>query len=207
MAIKCSKCGFVNEDGSNFCNKCGYHLSIDHNDQSPKSDLEWFAQSIYDGNVNLPTENCPIILKKNEEALIVLPNITLKEPRSVRTSLGGYAGPTIRITKGFSIKLGGVSSRSISHEEIKIIDKGTLTITNKRLIFTGLVKTLNYNLNKILSINEFNDGISIQRENKQKPEYFIGTDKLHLNYSRNNNVNNTPFYGSFLKVLIMSQLQ
>ena len=156
MAIKCSNCGFVNEDNSNFCSSCGSPLS-NNATSSPKNDLEWFAQELYDGRMNLPTNNCPIILKKGEIAIAVLDHITLKEPRSVRTSLGGYGGPTIRIAKGFSIRLGGVSSRSTSHEEIKTIDTGILTITNKRLIFSGTMKNLNYNLNKIISINEFED--------------------------------------------------
>ena len=203
MAIKCLKCGFVNEEGSHFCNNCGNELSTN----VPQSNLEWFAQKIYEGKVNLPTQNCPIIMKKNEKPIVVIPNIILKEPRSVRTSVGGYAGPTIRIAKGISFRLGGGSSRSESHEEIKSIDQGTLTITSKRLSFTGTMKNLNYNLNKIMSINEFEDGISIQRENKQKTEYFTGTNNIILNYTRNNQKNQTPFYGALLKATIMSQLE
>lgn len=207
MAIKCLNCGFVNEDNSNFCNNCGASLESNNIPNEPQDDLEWFIQKIYENKVNLPNANCPIILKKNENAVLVMPNITLKEPRSVRTSIGGYGGPTIRITKGISFRLGGASSRSVSHEEIKTIDVGILTITNKRLIFTGSMKTLNYNLNKILSINEFTDGISIQRENKQKIEYFTDTDNITLTYSRNNISNQTPFYGALLKAAIMGQLE
>ena len=203
MAIKCLNCGFVNEDGVNFCNNCGSVLS----NNAPQNDLEWFAQKIYEGKVNLPVHNCPIIIKKNEKPIVVIPNVTLKEPRSVRTSLGGYAGPTIRIAKGFSFRLGGGSSRSESHEEIKTIDKGILTITNKRLAFTGSMKNLNYNLNKIMSIKEFQDGIAIQRENKQKTEYFTGTNDIILNYSRNNTKHQTPFYGALLKATIMGQIE
>lgn len=207
MAIKCLKCGFVNEDNVNFCINCGNNLIDNHNSNAPEDNLEWFAQKIYEGKVNLPTRDCPIILKRNEKPIVVLPNITFKEPRAVRTSIGGYTGPTIRITKGISFKLGGASSRSISHDEIKAIDKGTLTITNRRLIFTGSMKTLNYNLSKILSINEFKDGISIQRDNKQKTEYFTGSDEILLNYKRNNQLNTTPFYGFLLKAVLMSQIE
>lgn len=206
MAIKCLKCGFVNEDNSNFCNNCGEPLNNNtHNE--PVDDLEWFIQKIYKNEVNLPTANCPIILKKNEEAILVMPNVTFREPRSVRTSLGGYGGPTIRIAKGISFKLGGASSRSVSHEEIKKIDVGTLTITNKRLIFTGTMKTLNYNLSKIMSITEFSDGIAIQRENKQKTEYFTDTDNIILTYTRNNITNETPFHGALIKAAIMGQIE
>ena len=208
MAIKCLNCGFVNEDNIRICINCGNDLINNKNTSNiPQSNLELFVQKIYDGKVNLPTRNCPVILKKSEKAILVLPNITLKEPRAVRNSIGGYAGPTIRIAKGISFKLGGASSQSVSHDEIKDIDNGTLTITNKRLIFTGTMKTLNYNLNKIISINDFKDGISIQRDNKQKTEYFTGSDETILNYKIKGQHNSTPFYGIILKAAIMAQLE
>lgn len=207
MAIKCIKCGFINKDSVRFCINCGNDLTKhDDNDNASQYNLEWFKQKIYDGEIKLPTNNCPVILKRNEVPIVILPNITFKEPRAVRTSVGGYAGPTIRIAKGISFKLGGASGRSVSHDEIKAIDNGILTITNKRLIFTGSMKTLNYNLSKILSITEFEDGISIQRDNKQKTEYFTGTNDIIINYNRNNQVIQIPFYGSLLKAAIMGQL-
>lgn len=208
MAIKCLNCGFVNEDNVNFCVNCGNNLIKDNNEANvPQNNLELFVQKIYDGKVNLPTRNCPVILKKTEKAIVVLPNITFKEPRAVRTSVGGYGGPTFRIAKGISFKLGGASSKSVSHDEIKAIDQGTLTITNKRLIFTGTMKTLNYNLSKIILINEFKDGISIQRDNKQKIEYFTGSNETILNYKINGQLNSTPFYGVILKAAIIAQLE
>lgn len=207
MSIRCNYCGNQNVEDAVYCVNCGKPLQNTPEINSNQNDLEWFAEKVYNGKVNLPTENCPIILKKTETAILVLPNIILKEPRSVRTSVGGYGGPTIHITKGISFRLGGGSSRSISHEEIKTIDQGTLTITNKRLTFTGTMKTLNYNLNKIISITEYKEGIAIQRENKQKTEYFLGTNQVTLRYKRNGELNITPFYGLILKAAIMNQLE
>lgn len=208
MAIKCLKCGQINDEAAHFCTNCGNTLLESNNtSNSQQNDLEFFAQQLYENKVHLPTRDCPIILKRAEEAVLVLPNITFKEPRAVRTSVGGYAGPTIRIAKGISFRLGGGTSRSVSHDEIKTIDKGTLTITNKRLIFTGSMKTLNYNLSKILSITDFKDGIGIQRDNKQKTEYFIDCDKTVLNYKVNDQFKSTPFYGTLLKAVIMGQLE
>lgn len=208
MTIKCLKCGQINDEAAHFCTNCGNTLLESNNtSNSQQNDLEFFAQQLYENKVHLPTRDCPIILKRAEEAVLVLPNITFKEPHAVRTSVGGYAGPTIRIAKGISFRLGGGTSRSVSHDEIKTIDKGTLTITNKRLIFTGSMKTLNYNLSKILSITDFKDGIGIQRDNKQKTEYFIDCDKTVLNYKVNDQFKSTPFYGTLLKAVIMGQLE
>ena len=219
MIIKCSRCGFINKDDVNFCVHCGNKLKEDNNTSknntnqgnenfnAPQDELGWLLQKIYDGEINLPNDGCPVILKSGEEPIVVLPDITFREPHAVRTSIGGYGGPTFRIAKGVSFRLGGASSRSVSHDEIQVIDKGILTITNKRLIFTGSMKTLNYNLSKILSINEYRDAIAIQRDNKQKTEYFTDCDKLIFNYNRDGQSKSTPFYGPFLKAVIMSQIQ
>lgn len=178
-----------------------------NNSNSPQNDLDWFLEKISNNEINLPTDDCPVILKRGEEPIVVLPNLILREPQSVRTSYGSYGGPTVRLMKGVSFRLGGASHRSSSHDEIKIIDKGTLTITNKRLIFTGSMKTLNYNLSKILSITEFKDAIGIQKENKQKIEYYTNCDNLRLDYEIDGRTRSIPFYGCLLKAAILSQLQ
>ena len=57
-------------------------------------------------------------------------NITLQEPRAVRQTHAAYGGPTIRVAKGVSFRLGGASARSESHEEIRAIDRGSLNFNN-----------------------------------------------------------------------------
>ena len=194
-----------NNTGNNNAGNNGAHNNTNSN--IPINNLEWLGQQIYEGNLPLPTDGCPIILKKSETPVLVLHNVTLKEPRSVRTSVGGYGGPTIRIAKGFSLRLGGVSHRSMSHEEIHDIDRGTLTITNKRLIFSGSMKLINYNLSKILSITDYKDAIAIQRDNKQKTEYFANLDNIILTYQVDDQSGKTPFYGFLLKAAILGQME
>jgi len=98
---------------------------------------------LVNGNVNLTSSSTsPIIPKKNEKTNLVMNNVSFLEARSVRQTIGGYGGPTFRVAKGVSFRLGGVSARSVSHDEIKKIDQGTLVLTNKRLIFLGDKKKL-----------------------------------------------------------------
>jgi len=47
--------------------------------------------------MSIKQEESPIILKKKEKLYITLPNISLSEPRAVRT--GGYGGPSVRLAK------------------------------------------------------------------------------------------------------------
>jgi hypothetical protein len=39
--------------------------------------------------------------------------------------------PNLRVAKGVSFRLGGASARSESHDEIRVIDQGSLILTNK----------------------------------------------------------------------------
>jgi hypothetical protein len=152
----------------------------------------------------------PVILKKDEVISIIMENINLQEPRAVRQTQAAYGGPTIRVAKGVSFRMGGASARSESHEEIRVIDNGKLVLTNKRLIFIGSKRTVNIDLRKIMAIVPYKDGIESQRENKQKPEYFTGTDKHTINYTINGRSGTVPIYGNVLKAAIqglISKLQ
>ncbi len=115
-----------------------------------------------------------VVIKRGEVAILSLNNVILKEPRAVRVTHGGYAGPRIRVAKGISFGLGTFGSKSESHEEIKEIDRGNLFLTNKRLIFSGTKRSATIRLNKIVSINPFDNGIALRRDGKQKTEYFVG---------------------------------
>lgn len=208
MAKLCRKCGTINSDSALTCYNCGEGIMFDYDytNRIPQN-ASWFADKIYEGKVNLPVANCSIMLKKDEKPEIVIPNVTLKEPRSVRTSSGMYGGPSFRVSKGVSFKLGGAESRSESHEEIRDVDVGTLTITNKRLVFTGQKKTINYNLNKIIAVDQYFEGVGIQRENKQKTEYFIGLDKRIITFKKDGELQRTPFFGILLQQLLLRLIE
>jgi hypothetical protein len=122
----------------------------------------------------------PVILKKNEEALCVLPSIYLCETRAVRVNKGGYGGASFRVAKGVSVHLGQYGGRSESHPEMRRVDEGTLVVTNKRFIYCGRIKTVQVDLRKIMEIDPFDDGIGLHKENREKTQYFTwtNTDKV-----------------------------
>ena len=138
-----------------------------------QNDLALFNQRLESGNPVLPApSDTTIVLKKNEVPVYKIDNVTLSEPRAVRTSSGGYGGTSVRIAKGVTIHSGRTASKSESHDEIKVIDSGELLITNQRVIFLGQNRTTNIDMKKIISITSGPSMIQIQRSNKQKPEYF-----------------------------------
>lgn len=176
--------------------------------KNAQNDMVSFVNALNQGQVNLtPISNPPIILKKNEEACVVFSGITLMEPRAVRQTRGGYAGPTIRVAKGVSFRMGSVAARSESHEELRNIDQGTLVLTNQRLIFIGSKRTTNIDLRKIISITAYKDGIASQRDNKQKTEYFTGIDRHTLTFTMNGRSHNVPFTGLIMKAAVEGKIR
>ena len=171
-----------------------------------KKDIEFVTGVLSRGEFSLRTVSSPAILKKNEEAYLSLPNITLSEPRAVRVSKSAGTGASFRVAKGMTVHSGGGQSRSVSHDEIMAIDKGTFVITNKRIIFVGSKKSVNIDLKKILAINIFKDGISIQRENKQKIEYFTGTNKSEMDFTLDGRKQTLPLEGYIIRAIILGQI-
>ena len=112
-------------------------------------------------------------MRKNEELICILNDISLLEPRTVRSGI--YGGPSFRIARGMYVRLGAF--RSESHEEIQQVDKGTLVLTNKRLVFLGSKRTLEIDLRKILSMEPYSDALGVRISGKTRTIYFSGMDK------------------------------
>ncbi|MHC1625939.1 MAG: hypothetical protein ACXQTG_02760 [Methanoculleaceae archaeon] len=148
------------------------------------------------------TDPSPVILKRGERAVLKIPDVKLKEPRKVRRTYGGGAGPSFRIARGVYLRAGTFGARSESHEEIKEIDSGTLTLTNRRLVFTGGRRTVTIRLNKIVAMEPVNDGITINREGKQRTEYYTGLDRYTLRFNVEGRSYTEPLSGALLAAII-----
>jgi len=114
-----------------------------------------------------------LMLDKGEH--IIYHDFTIcMEPRAVREYVSGRAG--IRLAKG--IWIGGTRGHAESHQELRRIDYGTLTITNKRVIFTGKFKGQNLTFNKISFINTYSDAIQVGIIGRQHTMYFSASNGL-----------------------------
>jgi hypothetical protein len=137
----------------------------------------------------LPTMICDSVPKgfdHDERVLCVLPSVDLLEPRAVRRSTrrgrSAYGGPTIRIARGLSIRLGASgstgTSESESFDELRQIDHGTLILTTKRLAFLGSLRTNSSSLDDLIGVKDVGNGIQVHRERKQKAETYVLTYPL-----------------------------
>jgi hypothetical protein len=151
-------------------NSIAKNLNIQINiDDATKSKLEKLKQYWLIENSDLPEISVQITLPKNEKCYYTT-NVEWLENRTVTKRIN-YGGPSFRlkIMKGVYYNAGSAKVQRITSEELISIDHGQLFITNKRLIFIGLKKNTNIQLNKILSITPFRDGIGIDKESGKSP--------------------------------------
>lgn len=147
-------------------------------------------------------DSSDLILKKGEMVNLTLTGVTFKEPRAVRRTSGGGGGTSFRVAKGVTIRTGTGNSKSESTDEIKNIDTGTLTISTKRIVFSGNIKTITIDLNKIINLTPYTDGIATRRSNKQKTEYFTGTQNTVVNFTYKGEKISIPADGVLLQAII-----
>jgi len=122
----------------------------------------------------IPQDKVSIILKKNEICYATVMGAQLWEDRAVRKTDGGYGGFGFHVAKGVTFHIGKFGATAESQMERRHQDTGNLFVTNKRFVFVGNHKNIDFPLDKILAVEPFSDGIGISRANKQKTEYFIG---------------------------------
>lgn len=124
--------------------------------------LEQFRKGI------IPKSTNSSIPLKTNEFFVWAEQSQLHEPRAVRN----YGGTSVRVAKGVSVRVG----QAESHQEMRHIDSGTLSLTSKRIIFSGGQRSSNIDLKKILNITRYKDGVKINIENRQKPQFFTTKD-------------------------------
>lgn len=125
----------------------------------------------------LETQDLPIIetninLSKNEVCFLHYDDVDLLELRKTVQSVD-YHGPVvrIRICKGVYYRAGKVYPQVNSTTNLKLIDSGSLYLTNKRIIFMGEQKNKTLYLNKVLGFSPYSDGIEIEKETGINPVF------------------------------------
>ncbi|HWO41135.1 MAG TPA: hypothetical protein VNO43_04965 [Candidatus Eisenbacteria bacterium] len=113
----------------------------------------------------LPAVSVDIVLKEGEVGIFQEPSI-LYETRAYRIYGGG--GTRIR-----GIYIGGGASES--HQRLRQIDQGKLTLTNQRLVFDGQSENRATNLKDVISASPWSDAVEVSSSKRQKSQiYAVG---------------------------------
>lgn len=107
----------------------------------------------------------PFNFQKSEKLIWVFQGVDYYEEKTRREFVGGSQGVSIRIAKGIYYRAGAFKGKSVTHSETVHGGTGMLAVTNKNLYFGGgSGKPFRIRLDKIVSFEEFSDGIGIQRD-------------------------------------------
>lgn len=142
-----------------------------------------------------------ILLKKDEKVIYKMNNIKLNEPKSVRVTNSAHYGSSHRRGKR-STGFGVSKSVGESHDVIKNVDVGEMVITNKRFVFSGAKKNVDVNISQITGVTPYDNGIKLQRKNKQKAEYFVGINNYFFTYDFDGDKYFFTFNGNIVKAMI-----
>ena len=118
-----------------------------------------------------------ILLKKGENLIFEVPGVSFCEERTVKFK-GNTQGFSVRLMKGVSYRFG--TFQGGVEKKVVPLDNGNFTLTNRRLIFSGSTKSVEYPLNKIVSITPLDNGVMINKSGKTKMEYFLNTTNLSM---------------------------
>lgn len=114
---------------------------------------------------DIATKNAPVMLRKNEYSYFISDEIVSWYEimtKTVRTNYGGITTRT-KIMKGVYYSGGSVKhgSRKEKYEDLKI--KGTLILTNQRIIIKSPTNVKSTTLSSIDDFNVYSDGIILSR--------------------------------------------
>ena len=144
------------------------------------SQLEALTQKVEKtGLTPLPRADVPLLLKKGEEAYIVVNGVALYEERVIKKMMrGAGVGLSIRLVKGVTLHPGLFQSHSVVEREMTKADDGKLVVTNKRIVFIGTNKDLTADYKKILGVTPYAEGFQIEREGRKTQEFLKMSDPV-----------------------------
>jgi hypothetical protein len=117
----------------------------------------------------LPEIEQPVrIIPKAGEVVHLQTLAGLLKEVAIRQWQGGYGGVGFRVAKGVTFRTGQVKGRSVVvGSEIKIDDTGILSVTSSRVVFLGDRKTVDIPFTKLVGLNVFSDGVTLQSSSRQ----------------------------------------
>lgn len=105
--------------------------------------------------------NSPVMLQNNEQCHYSKPVTLYIAKTRVTGYSSGSSSVSVRLAKGVSYRTGGSKGAPI-RENVMESHKGTLSITNKRIIFSSVQNSFDKELSVISSINPLDDGFILQ---------------------------------------------
>jgi ribosomal protein L21E len=112
-------------------------------------------------------------VKKGEMVHIECAASLMKEV-AIRQYQGGYSGFSIPLGKtGIRYKVGGSRGHSVEvGTQLNVADSGVLSVTNKRVVYSGTRKTVDMPYSKLVNLGVYNDGLQFHLSNRVNAPLF-----------------------------------
>lgn len=119
--------------------------------------------------------NPGMMVKRGEEAYGSF-NAALMKEQAVREYRSGSSSVSIPLGGGVRYRVGGTRGRSVViGTELVVQDTGLLYVTNQRVVFAGSAKTLEFRNDRVVSLEQFSDGLRLSVSNRQAASLFRTT--------------------------------
>lgn len=119
----------------------------------------------------------PVNIGKNEGIAWVFHNVDYLEDVTKREMVGGSQGVSIRVMSGLYYRVGAFKAKPVYSTSRKKLDAGALVVTDKHLYFVGATTSKKIPYSKIVSFEQFSNGIGLMRDAATaKPQIFVVDD-------------------------------
>ncbi len=119
----------------------------------------------------------PFMLSKTEHLVWLFRDVTLREQKVRRETVGRTRGVSVRICRGVYYRTGGFRGHPVETTYMQLVGTGMVCLTDKHLYFHCPAKSLKIPLNKILSLDPYANGLGVQKEGvTARPLFFENLD-------------------------------
>jgi hypothetical protein len=119
-----------------------------------------------------PIASAAVILRQGERAFWQASATALEEKVLQRQYVGGSQGVSIRVMKGVTYRVGSTRGHTVEKTGIVEVGRGTLTITDQRFVFVSPQRTVELPYSKVVGLQGFRDGLSVNTSSQAKPLTF-----------------------------------
>jgi hypothetical protein len=121
----------------------------------------------------LPEIDDPYLMTKRGEIVHAEAPASLLKEVVKRQMRAGYGGVSFRITKGVRFHTGLARGHSVvTGTEIQVADRGVLSVSSKRVVFSGQRSTIEVPYTKLVGLNVFENAVQLNASNRKNVPVF-----------------------------------
>ncbi len=132
---------------------------------------ELTVAAVHDGRLPV-TADASLLAESGEVVRMTFPAVLMKEVTH-RELRGGTQGVSLHVAKGVNYRVGGMRAHSVvTGTDLEEQDHGRLVVTSRRAVYVGQTRTLEFRYDKLVSVEQFADGLRLNVSTRQLASTF-----------------------------------